>query len=89
LGKALRTGYQDLLYERKKLIVILSALLLLAIVVASLGFYNTPWLFAGSTIADKPILTLDPNAKVPGYIHDIESHFLGFVFRVFSGRFSE
>jgi hypothetical protein len=40
---------------------------------------NTPWLFAGSTIADKPILTLDPNAKVPGYIHDIESHLLGFV----------
>ncbi len=37
---------------------------------------NTPWL-AGSTIASKPILTLDPNAMVPGYIHDIESHLLG------------
>lgn len=39
----------------------------------------TPWLFANSTIADKPILTLDPNALVPGYIYDVESHLLGFV----------
>lgn len=39
---------------------------------------NTPWLFPGSMIASKPILTLDPNAMVPGYIHDIEAHLLGF-----------
>jgi hypothetical protein len=39
---------------------------------------NTPWLFNGSTVASKPILTLDPDAMVPGYIHDIETHLLGF-----------
>jgi hypothetical protein len=38
---------------------------------------NTPWL-AGPTIANKPLLTLDPNAMIPGYIHDIEAHLLGF-----------
>jgi hypothetical protein len=38
---------------------------------------HTPWLFAGSNIATKPILTMDPNAAVPGYIHDIASHLLG------------
>lgn len=39
---------------------------------------NTPWLFTNSSVANKPILTLDPDAMVPGYIHDIETHLLGF-----------
>jgi hypothetical protein len=31
-----------------------------------------------ATVANKPILTIDPNMAIPGYIHDIEGHLLAF-----------
>jgi len=38
---------------------------------------KTP-LLIGSPYSQKPLLTLDPNTMIPGYIDDIEAHLLGF-----------
>lgn len=38
---------------------------------------GTP-LLVDSTVARKPVLTLDPNAAVPGYLFEVDTHLLGF-----------